>query len=219
MIFYTDNNAFESEKERNFYYKIFAGYIFNELIDEYETRINRFIDLLNKPRFPLHNKFGIPHLETKSVRVSFDNHVYLIKDTHEDKGEFADILIQDIHNKVLIPIEAKLFSDWSYEKDIKENTIRHTIVGDKMNNNSIYPVLLISANKWKSSLSLQNHPSSNYSRLFNDPATNFRVVCWEDILEILVDQRVRKFAEMILKSKSPEEMRLTIEDGWFKKID
>ena len=36
----------ESYKERNFYYKIFAGYLFNELIPGEENRKNQFIELL-----------------------------------------------------------------------------------------------------------------------------------------------------------------------------
>ena len=36
----------ESYKERNLYYKIFAGYLFNEIIPGEEERKNSFIDLL-----------------------------------------------------------------------------------------------------------------------------------------------------------------------------
>ena len=55
MIFNTisnyTNNEFhirESYKERNLYYKIFAGYIFNELIPGEEERKNQFLNLLNE---------------------------------------------------------------------------------------------------------------------------------------------------------------------------
>jgi hypothetical protein len=33
MLFDTGPEAFESEKERNCYYKFFCGYFFNELVD------------------------------------------------------------------------------------------------------------------------------------------------------------------------------------------
>lgn len=36
----------ESYKERNLYYKIFAGYLFNELIPEYYERKTKFLKLL-----------------------------------------------------------------------------------------------------------------------------------------------------------------------------
>ena len=48
MIYNIDNNfhQIESYKERNLYYKIFAGYLFNELIPGYLERKDGFFNLL-----------------------------------------------------------------------------------------------------------------------------------------------------------------------------
>jgi hypothetical protein len=49
MIYRVDSDNWrldESYKERNLYYKIFAGYLFNELIHGYEDRKNHFLELI-----------------------------------------------------------------------------------------------------------------------------------------------------------------------------
>ena len=57
MIFNSLGTHFESEKERNLYYKIFAGYFCNELISGYEDRILSLIQFLSKP------------VETESLKI------------------------------------------------------------------------------------------------------------------------------------------------------
>ena len=216
MIFNNDKNHFESEKERNFYYKIFAGYIFNELIEGYEERVNIFIDILNKPIYPEINPTQIPHLSISSVSVSFDNHTYLINGYVGDAGEFADILIQDIQNKIIIPIEVKLFSDWSYDKDIQENTNRQRFIRNQ--GITTYPVLLIKKDKWDNVKNLHKHSGSNYSRVINSKEINYRVIIWEDLLGILKNPKVLHYAKTILIAKDTESMKVVINDGWFKGI-
>ncbi len=46
MLFDYGKNILESEKERNLYYKFFAGYFFNELIEGYQDRLMGFLTLL-----------------------------------------------------------------------------------------------------------------------------------------------------------------------------
>ena len=51
MLFQPEKKL-ESEKERNFYSKVFAGYYFNELVVGYEARLQSFSKLLrNKKDF------------------------------------------------------------------------------------------------------------------------------------------------------------------------
>ena len=42
MLYDTSDQTFESEKERNLYYKIFAGYLLNERIPRWQDRLERF---------------------------------------------------------------------------------------------------------------------------------------------------------------------------------
>ena len=42
MLFEPKLDIIESEKERNLYYKFFAGYFFNELVPIYEQRVTNF---------------------------------------------------------------------------------------------------------------------------------------------------------------------------------
>ena len=221
MLFHTDDTAFESEKERNFYYKIFAGYFFNELIGGYSDRVEGFIHLLNiKTRLPNDHLGDVPCLDISAVRVSFDNHAYLFKKHKEhrvgelegDRGEFADILIQDIENKIMIPVEAKLFSDWSFEKDIEQNRTRHQEIGIR----NTFPVLLLKRSKWEQVQGKSKQSGSSYSSLegYKYPP---RVICWEDLLPLITNTSVRKYMKMMLSFKSQKELTMHVESDWMRR--
>jgi hypothetical protein len=49
MLFETAEDAFESEKERNLYFRYFAGYFFDELVPSFGSRLATFCELVNKP--------------------------------------------------------------------------------------------------------------------------------------------------------------------------
>ena len=128
MLFNHGTDTFESEKERNLYYKFFAGYFFNDLVSGYEKRVKSFYKLLFQEGideedcfgdFVLHEGMKIP----SAISVTFDFHGYLLEGAR-DRGELADILIQDHQNNIFIAIEAKSLTDWNYEKDITVNSGR-----------------------------------------------------------------------------------------------
>ena len=47
MLFDRSISTFESEKERNLYYKVFAGYLLNEFIPGYQDRLMSFCNVIN----------------------------------------------------------------------------------------------------------------------------------------------------------------------------
>ncbi len=77
---------FESYKERNFYYKVFVGYLFNELLPDYEKKKFAFFDLL-KDKIGSKQYFSKPGIDNDSlsnslhelaltdIKVSFDYHL------------------------------------------------------------------------------------------------------------------------------------------------
>lgn len=52
MIFDSTADLFESYKERNVYYKIFAGYLLNELVPGHADRLRRLCSVLSTPTGP-----------------------------------------------------------------------------------------------------------------------------------------------------------------------
>ena len=133
MLFNAGDNALESEKERNFYFKFFAGYFFNELVEsrtEYEQRVRRFQDLLRRPPWPSESPYKDLLLDPDHLTVSFDLHEYLFDPAYRaanisgsDLGEFADIGLYsepDTTAPTMVAIEAKFFSTWKVQKDLVE---------------------------------------------------------------------------------------------------
>ncbi len=147
MIFNIDSSAFESEKERNLYYKFFAGYFFNDLIDGYADRLAAFCSLLSTPAFSV-GESKLPSLQSspESIHVSFDNHVDRMTGTL--RGEFADIAVFDEASSLLVGIEAKYQDDWDYEKDIVQNEERLIFAGRKLGYEYLLPCLLVAESKW-----------------------------------------------------------------------
>ena len=77
MIFSTKVNDFfeeESKKERNLYYKIFAGYLFNELIPGAKNRKEKFIQFL----------CDIPSTD-ENVRVKGDDYLDILNEMKKEE--------------------------------------------------------------------------------------------------------------------------------------
>lgn len=202
MIFGNSNADFESEKERNLYYKIFAGYFFNELIPDYEERLQQFCRLLNNPT--ARGKSApdlLITLDPKCTHVSFDNHLYLFEQLETDRGEFADILLHDSSTRTLIAIEAKMHSNWAYDKDVESNQRRHSQLKSILPQAVIVPVLLITRSRWDHAMDKQSNEHSNYVRFQQDPRCLFRVILWEDLAAIITEEKVRLFLESQLSRR------------------
>ena len=192
MLFNHGTDTFESEKERNLYYKFFAGFFFNELVPGYEERVKSFYELLFHNNNDEADSFGdFKLLEgmkiPSSVYVTFDFHGYLIDDA-SDSGELADILIQDHQNNLFIALEAKSLTDWNYKKDIKINSERIeklTEYADK-----IYQILLITDNKLLGVKNKANHKKSNWNKLIsqqNKLQVPLKIITWEDLFDICLN--------------------------------
>lgn len=215
MIFDNSRYVFESEKERNFYYKIFAGYIFNELIPGYQNRLERFCNLLTRPeeKGMGYDKRSI-NLNPSSTHISFDNHLYLFSQLKTDKGEFADILIHDKNNNVIIAIEAKLHSAWSYEKDIVSNTSRHDLIRNALPSVIIKPVLLLLKYRWDYTKKQESKDHSNYLRFKNDKECKFIVILWEQIRDLIDDEKVMGYFEAQV-NRVNLGVGYSFEENWF----
>ena len=149
MLFTTKNDDFESEKERNLYYKLFAGYLFNELVTGVEGRLAAFADIINSsPRRGQAASTKSVMLSIAATHISFDNHAYLFADLALDRGEFADILLHDRSNQVVVPIEAKVYSNWSYDKDVLANERRLQAIEAQMPGTHFVPCLLVTSKRW-----------------------------------------------------------------------
>ena len=196
MIYDISETSFESEKERNLYYKIFAGYLFNELVPDYNSRVQAFFKLLHAPVAIGQAAPPLPEsLDPRNTHVSFDNHLYLFQKATGDRGEFADILLHDITSRTLVAIEAKLHSDWSHEKDILENQSRHSQLTDLLPRINLVPVLLLSERRWNRVKQKEPREKSNYRRFVEDAQCRFRVVLWEQIASIIVERHVKDFLD------------------------
>ena len=181
-MFNFDSSTFESEKERNLYYKFFAGYFFNELIEGYPERLAAFYSLLSAPNFSI----GDSHLplstpSPKSVHVSFDNHVDRMTGTL--RGEFADIAIHDVANSLLVGIEAKYQDYWNYEKDIVQNEEKLDTAGRNLGVNHTLLCLLVTETKWNNVVAADKKQGSNYRKLRNHPGAAI-VLLWESFLKL-----------------------------------
>lgn len=217
MIFNNPNQYFESEKERNLYYKIFAGYICNEFIKGYEDRMRKLIQVFNKPII-LNTEFKHEKIEIdiNDNHISFDNHLYLFDELATDRGEFADVLIQSKSTRTIIAIEAKLHSNWSFEKDIKSNQDRLQKIEKRLSPINIYPILLVTKKRWDGALAMENNGNSNYGQLKNAASNKCRVILWEDVLKIIDHPKVVEYLEFQLKRTS-NKSKYKFESDWFHK--
>jgi hypothetical protein len=194
LIYDFAETSFESEKERNLYYKIFAGYLFNELVPGYDSRVQAFFELLNNPVAVGQAAPSLPEsLDPRNTHVSFDNHLYLFQQAKGDCGEFADILLHDFTSRTLVAIEAKLHSDWSHESDIVANQTRHSQLVDLLPTINVVPVLLLTERGWEHVKQRESNEQGNYRRFVDDPQCRYRVILWAQIASIIKERIVREF--------------------------
>jgi len=214
MIFTNFDKDHESYKERNFYYKVFAGYLFNELLPDYKQNKAVFLKLLNdqigKDRcfgnVVDKNKFSeiLNHLSTDELRVSFDFHTAQAKIKGADRGEMSDIVIWG--KEFFISIEVKYLTDWTYAKDVETVQGRMFQIKNKFKLEEGIQVLLLKEKKWKNNIDKMNQPGSNLKDLRDN--TKYLlfpliVITWEQISEIIENQFVKEFISNQLRRKNP----------------
>ena len=214
MIFDNSSNAFESEKERNLYYKIFAGYLLNELIPGYQDRLQSLCNLINNPadRGKAAPK-SMLKLDPNKTHVSFDNHIYLFF-PNSNRGEFADVLIHDELNRTIVTIEVKLHSNWSYDKDILSNKERLRLIQQSLPQIHLFPILLVSHSRWENAKRMESHQYSNYIKFRDKPDCPFIVILWEQLLDIIDNPDVRKF--LVSQLYRDKGIGYEFARGWFK---
>ncbi|MEK6623460.1 MAG: hypothetical protein AABY86_00735 [Bdellovibrionota bacterium] len=197
----TNQKYFESYKERNLYYKFFAGYLFNELIPGFDCRVASFNSLLNSKT--LLEEFTTTRRNTEdsqpialnatNLHVSFDNHLKQLNGNQLvgeiDSGEFADILVMD--DRTVVCIEAKYRSDISASKDLHANGDRIALLKEYavFHNKQFVQCLLITKAKWDGLKLHENRTGSNFKGLrdyLNESRHSwpFRLLLWDDFCEI-----------------------------------
>ncbi|CAB5161718.1 hypothetical protein D3OALGA1CA_5098 [Olavius algarvensis associated proteobacterium Delta 3] len=205
MLFEVDPNIIESEKERNLYYKFFAGYFFNELVPGYEQRVESFFKkhiLHPKEKFGPEIELEYTHID--SVHATFDYHAYLV-DKEADRGELADILLLEPKNDLVIAIEAKFLSDWRFEKDVQRNSERIELLPNKKK----VQCLLISDQKLRNSKSKINQPGSNFKKLKDnegDLKFPFRIITWQALFRDCEDEKIRVYFENHIENARAETL-------------
>jgi hypothetical protein len=215
MQFTVSDHIFESEKERNLYYKFFAGYFLNELIPGIEERLSAFASLINScSRRGLAASKQEISLSSTTTHVSFDNHTYLFGSISPDRGEFADILIQDKSSRTVIAIEAKVHSDWSFDKDINSNERRLKTLQDHMSGALFVPCLLVTRARWNECERRESLEYSNYKRFKDEPTCRTIVLLWEELVELVEDVAVKNFVnEQLARRKTG--FGYGFSDNWF----
>ena len=204
MLFDTETVGFESYKERNLYYKLFAGYLFNELIEGWQSRFDSFVSLLAEPTYPETRPLAPLLLKAGTTHVSFDNHLIQLADSATDRGEFADVLLFDSDSRALVAIEAKFLSDWDFEKDVKSNGDRLEEARRKLGASSVTSVLLVAETKWKSVVAQHRQKQSQYRLLVENHAKHpVRVLIWERVQLACTAGVVRSYLEERLGDLAP----------------
>ncbi len=169
MLF--NESAFESYKERNLYYKFFAGFFFNELVPGWEHRLDEFCQVISARS----GLAGGIRLNPATTHVSFDNHLIQLVKKGVDRGEFADILLHDPHNRILVGIEAKYLSNWKHKKDIEINSERLRMAGEQLDAGTVVQCLLVSESKWN---------RSQQKLLLESTSPRIAVIHWEQLWQI-----------------------------------
>jgi len=211
------NAISESIKERNLYYKIFCGCIFNELLPGYNKRIEGFFEkladkfkntdeekglILNyKKRKEVGNIIN-KIKNSKKLHVDFDHHIWHIPWIKtDDRGEFADICITDPESKSLIAIEVKYLSNIDYEKDVENDKDEKSNIGRlakiKSEGWDVLLILLIKESKW-------GNMGKNKKRIkdyIKEEENNIPllVIFWKDIKEMLNKEDETKVAAEYLE--------------------
>lgn len=190
-------NEFESNRERNLYYKFFAGYFFNELIEGVEKRKAAFCDLLISKVVDFEKSIGsekimkeaINSLNTGDFAVTFDFHSSQIidEDKRNDRGEMSDVLL--ISKTHFISIECKFLSNLSFGKDILEVQERIIKIKKEFQREPIQ-LLLIKKIKWDNIVNSQKKGGSFFT-LFHKNKTQSDipviVIHWEELLALITN--------------------------------
>lgn len=215
MIFKNLPNSkdLESYKERNLYYKFFAGYYFNELVPDESSRKIRFLEKLeeiidmNSDRFKgdkVLTKGILNGLKSKEIQVTFDYHSAQIieEDKRDDRGEMSDVLLfTDSH---FISIECKFLEDMKIKKDIETVQQRIVRVKNKISKgNEIFPIqiLLMVKKKWENSKAINSQ--TTFYKSFQDITLEIPAIImfWEDLISLVDDEKVKLYMEAQIKRK------------------
>lgn len=216
MLFSFGNSLLESEKERNLYYKFFAGYFFNELVPGCRDRLHYFATAVNDVAQREIDSLDRPiTLSPQSTHVSFDCHAYLFG-YKEDRGEFADIMLHDTESKCLIAVEAKFLTNWSYEKDVRQNARRLDALREAFPDTLVIQCLLVTENKWNNAAAMAAHKASNYSRLKPADVSIERhqvvPIFWDQLIEACGDSNVRAFFKQhLLRNRGAFRLNLEVQ--------
>jgi hypothetical protein len=214
MLFNCDSSSFESEKERNLYYKFFGGYFFNELVAGGDERLRQFCQLVDNPDYPKTPPSRPLSFSAATTHVSFDNHAYMFEQCGVDRGELADVLVHDRANRTLVFIEAKVHSDFSYAKDILKNGARIQAVTSRLGECQAVHCLLIKESKWTEVQRQVGNRNSQFAKLCADTNCTTRIVTWERFADICGDPVVAAYLRTQLKRRHPVEP-YRFSDGWF----
>jgi hypothetical protein len=195
MIFNVSDNfeTIESYKERNLYYKIFAGYLFNELIPNEDERKNKFLSLLtgilDQPKRFKGDKNKISDLLTafgkENIQATFDYHSAQIIKVHkkDDRGEMSDVLL--LTKSHFNSIECKFLENMEIKKDVRSVQMRIEVVSEKL---GLIPlqVLLMKEKKWRNSQKAGNKKDSFYTLFQNEKVTIPTIVLfWEELVSLI----------------------------------
>lgn len=201
MLFNNNNNIFlESDKERNLYYKVLGGCIFNELIPS--NRLGGiFIEKLMSAYlrtcywFKVENDINVENnlkkliaeFNDNKLNVTFDFYLYRALEC-SDRGELADVFISGSDS--FIAIEVKYSKDYDFNKDIETNGARILKASEVYNKLGIQ-VLLVTKSKWSNSVKNLNQKQSNYKKLYKyvnesvNPKVPFILLLWEDVFDVI----------------------------------
>lgn len=131
--------------ERNFYAKVFAGFLFADrhpareaVLFEAGNRLTGAVDipvLANLPR---------PEGE---LFISFDNHVHDHVAGETQSAEFADVAVWG--DRGFVTVEAKVAVDWKLDKDIVDEINNAALVAKSRSLRHLGHALVISERKWE----------------------------------------------------------------------
>lgn len=204
-----DFNNNESYKERNLYYKLFAGYLFNELLEGADNRKSGFFQLLdgvlNSPARFKGDKQKIHELisgiANEPVSVTFDYHSSQVIKSHrkEDKGEMSDVLL--LSPSYLISIECKFLEDMKFGKDVEEVQDRISEVSTFFGRTALQ-VLLMKKSKWDEAEKLKNHKGSFYTKFQQKKvAIPVIILFWDDLVSLISEPGVKSWLEKQIERK------------------
>jgi hypothetical protein len=184
--FSIDRISKDSRKERNLYYKFFAGYYFNPFIKGIEKRITKFYTCLDLG-VALDNPDAL-----KRFSVTFDYHLNQALKNTCNGPEVADVLIVDENKRLVTGIEVKFTSNFHTDDDVK-NLIDRLGEVAKIWNMDPCPVLLVTKNKLGNAEALRTHSGSNFTKLAGYPEC--KVLNWDILLDHIEDIQVKQYFE------------------------